>query len=316
MYLAWLRVERGVSANTYAAYSRDLDRYIAYLSARGVTTLAGVVTHTVEEYVMSLHDGTDGHTALTAASAARALAAVRGWHRFALREHLTTTDPAASVHPPKLPTNLPHALSVDAVLRLIEVSSVGDTPLEIRNHALVELLYGTGGRISEIVGLDIDDLGGDSVRLFGKGSKERIVPVGSFARAAVEAYVTRARPGLAAKGRGTPRLFLNTLGRPLSRVSAYQTLQVLGERAGIHGLTPHTLRHSCATHLLQGGADLRSVQEMLGHASVQTTQIYTAVTPDTLREVYAMAHPRALSAEVPASRRAKASASRTAAVSA
>ncbi|PFG43132.1 integrase/recombinase XerD [Isoptericola jiangsuensis] len=300
-YLAHLRVERGLSANTTAAYRRDLARYSAYLASCGRADLAAVTPGDVGDYVSVLREGSDGGRALSAASAARALAAVRGLHRFAQAEGLTTDDPSAQVTAPSQHRRLPHALSVDAVARLLEAASTGDTPTALRDRALLELLYSTGGRISEVVGLDVDDVTHEDavVRLLGKGSKERVVPVGSYAREAVDSYRVRARPVLvsagAAAGRATPALFLNSRGARLSRQSAWAVLQRSAERAGLaEHVSPHTLRHSFATHLLSGGADVRVVQELLGHASVTTTQIYTMVTPDALREVYAAAHPRAL----------------------
>jgi integrase/recombinase XerD len=298
-YLAHLRVERGLSANTTTAYRRDLARYTAYLTTLGRTDLGAVGPADVGEYVTALREGSDGGRALSAASAARALAAVRGLHRFAQAEGLAVDDPSARVTAPSQHRRLPHALSVDAVARLLEAASAGDTPAALRDRALLELLYSTGGRISEVVGLDVDDVTHEDavVRLLGKGSKERIVPVGSYARDAVDAYRVRARPVLVADGAGrsTPALFLNSRGARLSRQSAWAVLQRSAERAGLaEHVSPHTLRHSFATHLLSGGADVRVVQELLGHASVTTTQIYTMVTPDALREVYAAAHPRAL----------------------
>ncbi|QAY71889.1 site-specific tyrosine recombinase XerD [Xylanimonas protaetiae] len=302
-YLAHLRVERGLSANTTAAYRRDLARYLRHLDRLGRTSLGAVGEDDVTGFVAAVRDGSDGGARLSASSTARALAAVRGWHRFAQAEGLSLQDPAAEVRAPTQLRRLPHALSVDAVTRLLECAGVGDGPVPLRDRALLELLYSTGGRISEVVGLDVDALGwlgaeGDDVpavvRLHGKGDKERIVPVGSYARSALDAYLVRARPALAAAGSGTPALFLNTRGRPLSRQSAWAVLQAASSRAGLENVSPHTLRHSFATHLLQGGADVRVVQELLGHASVTTTQIYTMVTPDTLREVYAATHPRAL----------------------
>jgi integrase/recombinase XerD len=302
-YLAHLRVERGLSANTTAAYRRDLARYVRHLEARGLRTLAGVGEHDVAAFVAAVREGSDGGARLSPSSTARALAAVRGWHRFGHAEGLSPQDPSAQVRAPSQLRRLPHALSVDAVTRLLEAAGTGDGPVPLRDHALLELLYSTGGRISEVVGLDVDALGwldapdDDGVavvRLLGKGSKERVVPVGSYARAALDAYLVRARPALAAAGPGNAALFLNTRGGPLSRQSAWAVLQAASERAGLEHVSPHTLRHSFATHLLQGGADVRVVQELLGHASVTTTQIYTMVTPDTLREVYAATHPRAL----------------------
>jgi integrase/recombinase XerD len=303
-YLAHLRVERGLSGNTTAAYRRDLTRYLRHLEQLGRTSLGAVGEEDVTAFITAVRDGSDGGARLSASSTARALAAVRGWHRFAHSEGLSTRDPASEVRAPTQLRRLPHALSVDAVTRLLEAAGAGDGPVPLRDRALLELLYSTGGRISEVVGLDVDALGwlgsdgveddGPAVvRLLGKGSKERIVPVGSYARAALDAYLVRARPELAAAGTGTSALFLNTRGRPLSRQSAWAVLQAASGRAGLENVSPHTLRHSFATHLLQGGADVRVVQELLGHASVTTTQIYTMVTPDTLREVYAAAHPRA-----------------------
>ena len=218
-------------------------------------------------------------------------------------------DPAANVAPPKPPARLPKAIPVEAVERLLAASSLGDTPESLRDRALLEILYGVGARISEAVGLDLDDLeseapghdagggqprgGVGSVRLRGKGGKERVVPVGRYAVEAVTAYLVRGRPALATHGRGGPALFLNQRGSRLSRQSAWAVIQRAAGRAGLEHVSPHTLRHSFATHLLDGGADVRVVQELLGHASVTTTQIYTMVSVHRLREVYAGAHPRA-----------------------
>jgi integrase/recombinase XerD len=222
--------------------------------------------------------------------------AVRGFHRFCLREGLTAVDPAAAVKPPAPPQRLPKALSVDEVTRIL-AAAAGPEPLATRDAALLEFLYGTGARISEAVGLDVDDIDLEvgAVLLRGKGSKERIVPVGSYAREAVSAYQVRGRPELVRRGHGTPALFLNARGGRLSRQSAWTVLRRAAERAGVaKEISPHTLRHSFATHLLDGGADVRVVQELLGHASVTTTQVYTLITVDKLREVYATSHPRAL----------------------
>jgi integrase/recombinase XerD len=294
-YLDHLAVERGLAANTLLSYRRDLRRYAAVVGAS--VALADVTEPDVARFVAVLREGAEGHPPVKAASAARALVAVRGLHRFAVREGLVPADVSREVRPPALPRSLPKAISVDEVAALINAAGIDQTPLALRDQALVELLYGTGARISEVVGLDVDDLSleSESVRLFGKGSKERVVPVGSFARAAVSAYLVRSRPGLAAGGRGTPALFLNARGGRLSRQSAWTVLKDAAEKAGLRAVvSPHTLRHSFATHLLDGGADVRVVQELLGHASVTTTQIYTLVTVDRLREVYAAAHPRAL----------------------
>jgi integrase/recombinase XerD len=297
-YLAHLGVERGMSDHTVAAYRRDLERYAAYLTDRGIATLADVREADVAGYVEVVRTGADGRSVLAASSAARAVTAVRGWHRFALEEGTTTADPSAAVRPPVPGRRLPKAISVEEVERLLEAASLGEGPLPLRDRALLEVLYGTGARISEAVGLAVDDLDltGDvaTVHLFGKGRKERVVPVGHYAVEALEAYLVRARPELARAGRGNPMVFLNTRGNPLSRQSAWAVLQQAAGRAGMdQRISPHTLRHSFATHLLSGGADVRVVQELLGHASVTTTQIYTQVTVQTMREVYAAAHPRA-----------------------
>lgn len=254
-------------------------------------------------FLRHLRDGDGEHRPLAASSAARTLAAVRGFHKFLAAEGHTTHDPARAVAPPAPPSRLPKAISVGAVERLLEAASLGDTPVSLRDRALLEVLYGAGARISEAVGLDLDDLdlandpqAGERdavVRLFGKGSKQRVVPLGSYAVAALEEYLVRGRPALAERGAGTPAIFLNQRGRRLSRQSAWAVIQSAAERAGLDHVSPHTLRHSFATHLLDGGADVRVVQELLGHASVTTTQVYTLVTVQQLREVYAQSHPRA-----------------------
>jgi len=292
-YLAHLAVERGVAANTLAAYGRDLRRYLAHLG--GMDRLGDVSEAQVAGFLAALREGDADHPPLSASSAARAVVAVRGLHRFAARDGIVADDVARAVRPPAPPRRLPKAISVDDVERLLEAAGFDGTPLALRDRALLEVLYGTGARISEAVGLDVDDLlDRDAVVLRGKGGKERVVPVGSYARKAVDDYLVRARPALAAGGRGTPRLFLNARGGTLSRQSAWTILRVAAERAGLATeISPHTLRHSYATHLLDGGADVRVVQELLGHASVSTTQVYTLVTVDRLREVYATAHPRA-----------------------
>ena len=295
-FLNHLAVERGSADNTLQSYRRDLRRYRAFLTGRGVTELSAVSSVLVGEFLAHLREGDDTHPALSASSAGRAVVAVRGLHRFALREGLVAVDVAREITPPVPAQRLPKAISVDDVFRLLEAAGIADTPLAIRDRALLEVLYGTGARISEAVGLceqDID-LAGRSVTLAGKGGKQRRVPLGSYAAAAVEAYLIRARPVLSAHGSPSRQVFLNARGGPLSRQSAWAVLRAAAERAGLRGdLSPHTLRHSFATHLMEGGADVRVVQELLGHASVTTTQIYTRVTVDTLREVFAASHPRA-----------------------
>ncbi|HUH69065.1 MAG TPA: site-specific tyrosine recombinase XerD [Mycobacterium sp.] len=300
-YLDHLTIERGVAPNTLSSYRRDLRRYTKHLSDRGIHDLAKVGEDDVSEFLVALRRGDpdSGTAALSAVSAARALIAVRGLHRFAAAEGLAELDVARAVRPPTPGRRLPKSLTVDQVLALLEGAggdSPADGPLTLRNRALLELLYSTGSRISEAVGLDVDDIDTQarSVLLCGKGGKQRLVPVGLPAVQALDAYLVRGRPELARRGRGTPAIFLNVRGGRLSRQSAWQVLQDAAERAGItSGVSPHMLRHSFATHLLEGGADVRVVQELLGHASVTTTQIYTLVTVHALREVWAGAHPRA-----------------------
>ncbi len=293
-YLDHLAVERGTARNTLDSYARDLRRYAAHLAAAGVGHLGEATERHVTSFLAALREGDGGHRPLAASSSARTLVAARGLHRFAHRDGLVEVDVAAAVHPPSPPRRLPKALAVHDVLRLLETP--GDAPRGLRDRALLELLYSTGARISEGVGLDVDDIDAPArmVLLRGKGGKQRLVPVGRPALAALDAYLVRARPALATRGRATPAVFLNTRGARLSRQSAWAVLREAATRAGIPTtVSPHTLRHSFATHLLEGGADVRVVQELLGHASVTTTQVYTLVTVDTLREVYATAHPRA-----------------------
>ncbi len=299
-YLDHLAVERGLAANTIASYRRDLRRYADYLAAAGVAGLGEIAGSDVAGFLSALREGDDDHPPLSATSAARAVVAVRGLHRFALLDGLVPDDVAHEVRPPTPARRLPKAVPVESVVALIDAAGCVEGPRGLRDRALLELLYGTGARISEAVGLAVDDLdrGQAAVRLAGKGGKERVVPVGSYALRAVEDYLVRARPALAANGRGRIRggaLFLNVRGGPLSRQSAWAILRSAAERAGLDPgtVSPHTLRHSFATHLLDGGADVRVVQELLGHASVTTTQVYTLVTVDRLREVYATSHPRA-----------------------
>ena len=295
-WLDHVRIERGASPNTLASYERDLRSYAAFLAGRGIGSADDVTEADVVGFLAHLREGGPDRPPLAASSAARSIVAVRGFHRFLVLEGETAHDPAAAVAPPKPPSRLPKAISVEAVEALLAAASVGDTPESLRDRALLEILYGVGARISEAVGLDVDDLdaGSGTLRLLGKGSKERIVPVGRYAVEAVDAYAVRGRPALAVRGRGTPALFLNQRGNRLSRQSAWAILRRAAERAGLtEPVSPHTLRHSFATHLLDGGADVRVVQELLGHASVTTTQIYTMVTAHRLREVYAGAHPRA-----------------------
>ena len=299
-YLDHLAVERGLAANTLASYRRDLGRYQAHLAAVGVTQLEQVTEETVTAFLVWLREGDADHPPLSSTSAARTVVAVRGFHKFCVMDGLAGSDPAAAVKPPSPAKRLPKALPLADVEAILEAAGAAGTTLALRDRALLEVLYGTGARISEAVGLDVDDvdLVDGSVLLRGKGGKERLVPLGSYGREAVSAYLVRGRPELvSAGGAATGRagaLFLNARGGRLSRQSAWAVLVKAADRAGVtRDVSPHTLRHSFATHLLEGGADVRVVQELLGHASVTTTQVYTLVTVDNLREVFAAAHPRA-----------------------
>ncbi|WP_310910802.1 site-specific tyrosine recombinase XerD [Lipingzhangella rawalii] len=336
-FLTHLTVERGLARNTLESYRRDLRRYLEFLSAAGYTRLDQVAEADVRSFVRELRSGSAVHTPLGSSSAGRTLAAVRGLHRYAFREQLTTGDPTHEVHPPTQHRRLPRALPLADVEALL--AAAGDAGSEtgmsrsLRDRALLELLYATGARVSEVVALDVDDVtdtvdaseapgAGESrssaqadgirgevgltatvVRFHGKGDRERVVPVGRFARAALDSYLVRARPALVAAGTGqaSTALFLNARGGRLTRQGVWGVLRAAAGRAGltVSGVSPHTLRHSFATHLIEGGADVRVVQELLGHASVTTTQIYTLVTVDRLREIYARSHPRAAASHTP-----------------
>jgi integrase/recombinase XerD len=301
-------VERGLAASTVESYRRDLRRYASVLAARGKTGLDEITAADVAGFLASLREGDAEHGPLAVSSAARAVIAVRGMHAFAVAQGLAGRDPAREVPPPSPPRRLPKAITLAEVERLLDAAGAAPgapsaDPRLVRDRALLEFLYGTGARISEATGLDVDelDLGPDPlVRLIGKGGKHRLVPVGSYAARALEAYLVRARPALATASRrasASPAVFLNARGGRLTRQGAWGVLHAAAGRAGLSPdaeVSPHTLRHSFATHLLDGGADIRVVQELLGHASVTTTQIYTLITVDRLREVYATAHPRAL----------------------
>lgn len=297
-YLRHVTIERGLSAHTVAAYRRDLGPYRQWLADRGIDDSTQVTAALVTDYIAE-RAASDPPPAAT--SLARLQSSVRGMHRYLVVEGIDPSDPTTHVRPPKMPRRLPKALTiaqVEALLAAAGPEPAAATPgdlVALRDRALLELLYATGARVSEAVGLDVDDVtDGDILRVRGKGSKERIVPIGSYARAAVDAYLTRARPELARRGKASPRLFVGARGAPLSRQSAWLVIQAAAERAHLEAhVSPHTLRHSFATHLLQGGADVRVVQELLGHASVATTQIYTHVSVDALRDVYATSHPRA-----------------------
>lgn len=298
-YLRHLTIERGMAKNTLAAYRADLARYSSFLEEKGIEQPGQITELVITEFAESLKL----KSGLISSSVARVLAGVRGLHKFWLLENITPGDVAAAVKPPKSPRNLPKAITVDQIEKLLaaagpdpaDEAAMAADPVRVRDRAMLELLYATGARISELINLDLDDLVDPTlVRLFGKGSKERIVPVGGYAQRALDAYLVRTRPTLVGQGKGTPALFLNQRGGRLSRQSAWQIISEAAQVAELPGeISPHTFRHSFATHLLEGGADVRVVQELLGHSSVATTQIYTLVTVDKLREIYGTAHPRA-----------------------
>ena len=294
-YLDYLAVERGLATNTLSAYRRDLHRYAGWLAAAGIDDPTTADEADLVAFLGALRAGsTPTGTGYRASSIARSLAAVRGFHRFLVRERLAGADPSRDLGTPKVPATLPKALSVEQVEALL-AAVAGHDRLALRDRALLETLYAAGLRVSEAAGLDVDDLDLEdgAVRAFGKGSKERLVPIGRSARRALDAYLVRARPLLAGPRAG-PALFLNAQGTRLTRQGCWKILRRYARHAGLEEqASPHVLRHSFATHLLAGGADIRSVQELLGHASLATTQVYTRITQDRLREVYLRAHPRA-----------------------
>lgn len=301
-YLDHLIVERGLANNSLTAYRRDLNRYLEFCETKKIDHPEDITSNTVSDFLVAIRTGDKVREALASSSASRTLIAVRGFHSFLAKEGVVKSDVAKSVKPPAPAKRLPKALpfsDIEKLLAAVGADSDSDTgALMLRDRALLEVLYGTGARISELMDLAVDDVSSlediPVLKLRGKGDKERLVPIGRMAMKALDDYLVRARPALAAKGKGTPALFLNARGGKLSRQSAWQILQDTAEKAGLSAhISPHTLRHSFATHLLENGADVRVVQELLGHASVTTTQIYTMVTVDQLREVYATAHPRA-----------------------
>ncbi|WIE78465.1 site-specific tyrosine recombinase XerD [Curtobacterium sp. MCSS17_016] len=315
-YLRHVAIERGLSQHTLSAYRRDLAVFAEWLEAAPVVESDGAdraggssVLQDVARLARADVSGFVTHLAtrpegpLAPRSIARMLSSVRSFTAFAAGEGWLPLDPGTAVRPPKAPMRLPKAIPVEDMERLLGAVSVdADDPVQLRDKALLELLYATGARISEAVGLSVDDVTTLSdadgelsvVKVTGKGNKQRIVPLGSFARAAIDAYLVRARPVFAARGPSTPALFLGARGARLSRQSAWLVIQAAAAAADLEAhVSPHTFRHSFATHLLEGGADVRVVQELLGHASVATTQIYTMVTADMLRDVYQTAHPRA-----------------------
>lgn len=299
----WLAVERGLAQNSLAAYRRDLRRYAAFLRARGAGDPGLVGEATVAEYVHHLESARDeeGGAAYAASSIARALVAVRSFHRFCVEEGFVETDPAEVIGAPRVPQGIPKALT-EAEVEAFLGAVVGDEPRALRDRAILETLYAAGLRISELVGLDRADLDlvDGLVRVLGKGAKERVVPIGRTSRAALDAYLARGRPMLE-RPRARTRadgeaVFLNARGGRLTRQGCWKIARAAAGRVGLAGrLSPHVLRHSCATHMVEHGADIRVVQELLGHASLSTTQVYTRVSPERLRVVYDLAHPRARS---------------------
>ena len=306
-YLDHLAIERGLSNNTVGSYRRDLARYHEYLAGADIHTLGEITPETLRTFLQAAAAGEDGKNPLAASSIARLMACLRGFHGFAQNERLSGIDPTENLENPRLARPLPKALTITQTRALLEAFS-GEDPASLRSRALLETLYASGARVSEVCSLDVDDLGildgsetedsGENpitlVTVTGKGNKQRLVPLGEYAVKALEAYLVRARPQLAQKGRGSSALFLNLRGGRLSRQSACNIIREAAEKAGIKtAVSPHSLRHSFATHMLEGGADVRVVQELLGHVNVTTTQIYTKVTATLLREVYQETHPRA-----------------------
>lgn len=286
-FIRHLKTERDVSVHTLSNYQRDLDRYLEWLDAKA---LGDVTATDIEDHLVFLRKNLN----LAASSAARALAAIRGLHSFAHADGRLPFDVAADVPTPSQGSSIPKALSLAQVEALLNAVPAGDgaSQINIRDRALLEMLYSTGARITELLDLDVDDLDREQRMLLvrGKGGKERIVPLGRPALQAVERYLVRARPSLNKKG--SPALFLNNRGARLGRQSGFKIVAQAADAAGLQHVSPHSLRHSFATHLLEGGADIRVVQELLGHASVATTQIYTKVSPEHLREIWASSHPR------------------------
>ena len=287
-YLGYLLVERGSSQNTIEAYGRDLNRYIDYLAGSGVTDPDEVERPLVEDYVGALCD-----LGLAASSVERSVSAVKGFHRFMYNEGIASSCPTAGLPLPAKPSRLPDVISREQAAKLLD-QPFPNSPAGLRDHAVLEVLYGCGLRVSELVGLDERNvlLDQEVLRVFGKGSKERVVPILGAAARALAVYMEEGRGELVGR-RPTSAVFLNVRGDRISRQSIHTIVERYGRVAGIDGLHPHTLRHSFATHLLEGGADLRIVQELLGHASISTTQLYTHLDRSHIRKIYLDAHPRA-----------------------
>ncbi len=293
-YLHYLVLEKNAAGNTIASYRIDITRYLDYLCRTKVKSLDAVTEHHASRFVGVLHD-----LGLSPRSITRTISAIKGFHRFLLGDGITQTDPTALMEVPKLPRNLPDVLTqeeVETILNQPAASPVDQRCLWIRDRTILEVLYATGVRVSELVGLKQTHLLAEEgiIRVFGKGSKERIVPIGRSALEWVERYQREVRPRLLRKGRTDDRLFLNSRGGPITRMSVWTIVRGYAKKAGItKEAHPHTFRHSFATHLLEGGADLRAVQEMLGHSDISTTQIYTHVDREYIKEVHRTFHPRA-----------------------
>jgi integrase/recombinase XerD len=296
LYLDHLLVERGISKNTHLAYSRDLQRFKVFMDGIGKQLIQDISREDISAFLISLKNQKDAKLSISATTTTRILASVRGMFSYALKEKVIINDPSAGIKPPRIGSRLPKAISTQDVTRLLN-SLKGDNPSNLRDRAILEFMYATGARISEVVDLDVDDLDltDNIVVLTGKGNKQRVVPLGSYATKSLEDYLVRGRPALIGikVESGTSAVFRNVRGGRLSRQSAWNIMGNAAKLAKLENVTPHTLRHSFATHLLEGGADIRIVQELLGHSSVTTTQIYTKVTIEALRHVYSTSHPRA-----------------------
>ncbi|KQL57889.1 recombinase XerD [Alkalicoccobacillus plakortidis] len=289
-FVHFIKVEKGLSPNTLESYGRDLKQYVHYLQQENVEAFSDVTHHTIQSflYELKLQDK-------SAATLARILTSVRSLHGFLYREQFTSSDPSSLIESPKKEKRLPDFLSADEVELLLQHQTIGSVPLELRNTAMLELLYASGLRVTELTSLELDHvhLAMGFLRVIGKGNKERIVPLGSQASKALTAYLESGRQQLLKKQRHA-YLFVNHYGRPLTRQGFWKILKQRAKQVNIKkSFSPHTLRHSFATHLLENGADLRSVQEMLGHADISTTQIYTHVTKTRMKDVYLKHHPRA-----------------------
>jgi integrase/recombinase XerD len=328
-FLSYLAFEKTLSNNSVQAYKNDLEKYFSFLKNSKIVSLKQVTDDIIEKFISNYSSTKKVFLRTThlkkkdvakrpePKSVARVVASVRAFHKFIFEEGYTSVNPAELIAAPKLPKSLPHALSIPEVARLIDAANINNSDIEIRDQALLEFMYSTGARVSEVANLMVSDvdLDLDYIKVFGKGSKMRLVPLGSYAKKAMSNYLINSRPALSQKifaKRSNKRsknknssqnlgkdsldqkvLFLNRRGRPISRQTIWEILQYVGSRAQIKNISPHTLRHSFASHMLQGGADIRVVQELLGHTNVVTTQIYTYISPETLKEVYITNHPRA-----------------------